>query len=246
MTFLPIDLRNVSAATGFDYPPGYYLMQVERCEIRTNQDGQGQRLLVHNSIVMGPQHETKFQGRKLANSYQLTEKGAPFLKRMFLACGITEDFIAQNGGQVDPDWLNGRQYVCQVVKNQGYTNITNERPTTEWEQMVKQNSGANGPTPHIQTPPVATAPTPAPQPSMLQPVAAPQPMAAPPQTMQPPQPMAAPPQPAAAPQPMAAAPQPMAAPQPPPAEPAAYAPPVMAPAGIPAPPPPPGQVPGQS
>lgn len=223
MAFLPVNLQNVSAATGFDYPPGYYLMQVDRCEIRTNQDGQGQRLLVHNTIVMGPQHETKFQGRKLANSYQLTDKGAPFLKRMFLSCGITDDFIAQNGGQVDPDWLTGRQYVCQVVKNQGYTNITNERPTTDWETVVKQAGGNAAPTPQIQTPPVAAAPTAAPQPSMLQPVAAaPQPGMMPgapaPNLMAPPQPTMAPPQPTAAP---------------------------AAPAGIPAPPPPPGQIPGQ-
>jgi hypothetical protein len=231
MSFLPVNLQNVSAATGFDYPPGYYLMQVDRCEIRTNQDGQGQRLLVHNTIVMGPQHETKYQGRKLANSYQLTEKGAPFLKRMFLSCGITDDFIAQNGGNVDPDWLTGRQYVCQVVKNSGYTNITNERPTTDWETVVKQAGGNAAPTPQIQTPPAAAAPgAAAPQPSMLQPVAPP-PMAAPGAVPG----MAAPPM--APPQPTAAPPQPTAAPAAPAAPPA--------PAGIPAPPPPPGQIPGQ-
>lgn len=226
MTFLPVNLQNVSAATGYDFPPGYYLMQVERCEVRTNQDGQGQRLLVHNTIVMGPQHDTKYQGRKLANSYQLSEKGAPFLKRMFLSCGITEDFMAQNGGNVDPDWLAGRQYVCQVVKNNNYTNITNERPTTEWEAVLQQANGGNGPTTQIQTPPAAVAPQTAPQPSMLQPMTAPAPMATAPQ---PPAPTAMPSQPA-----------PVAPPAAPPA-----AMPMATPAGIPAPPPPPGAVPGQ-
>ena len=43
---LPVNLGNVEPATGFDYPPGQYLFRVDSCEIRTNQDGVGQRLLV--------------------------------------------------------------------------------------------------------------------------------------------------------------------------------------------------------
>ena len=161
MAFLPIDLTKVDAATGFDYPPGYYIFQIAAIETRTNNNGDGQRLLVHNQIVMGPGHETKYASRKLANSYQLSEKGAAFLKRLFISCGITDEFIAGNGG-ADPDWLIGRQYVAQVIKNGSYTNITNERPTTDWEEVAKQ--GGNGANAMAAPAPVA--------PPMVQPVAA--------------------------------------------------------------------------
>lgn len=222
--FLPINLANVQPAVGFDYPPGLYMFQVESTEIRTNNDGSGQRLLVSNTIVMGPGPSTQFQGRKLANSYQLSEKGAPFLKRMFLSCGITDEFIAQNGGNVQAEWLNGRQYVAQVIKQGTYTNITNERPLSEWDAAVRAGGG-NGAQPQAGG-------TPAAQPSLLQPVAAP---AAAPAPMA--QPQMAQPQMAAP----AAQPAPMAQPQLP--QPGVAVPPQQAaPAGIPAPAPPPGKV----
>jgi len=176
---LPVNLMNVQAATGFDYPPGRYLLQVESTEIRTNNDGNGQRLLVHNVIVMGPGPVQQFSGRKIANSYQLTDKGAPFLKRFFVSCGIGEDFINQNGGQVEESWLPGRQYVAQVAKNGNYTNITNERPVSEWNNGQDGAAGNQAaaaarpaaapsptapallaPNPQPMVPPVAYAPAP--------------------------------------------------------------------------------------
>jgi hypothetical protein len=138
--FLPINLANVQTATGYDYKPGTYMLQVESVEVKANNDGQGQRLVVNNVIVMGPGPSTEYQNRKIANSYQITEKGAPFLKRMFVCAGITEEYIAQNGGNVSPDWLVGRQYVAQVVKNGNYTNITSERPISEWDTAIKQGA----------------------------------------------------------------------------------------------------------
>jgi hypothetical protein len=227
--FLPINLANVQPATGFDYPPGLYMFQVEGTEVRTNNDGSGQRLLVNNSIVVGPGPSTQFQGRKLANSYQLSEKGAPFLKRFFMSCGITEEFIAQNGGNVQAEWLHGRQYVAQIVKQGNYTNITNERPLAEWDAAMKAGGGNSG-----QVQQASQGQSPAAQPSLLQPVQAPPAMQAPP--MQMPQQMQPQMQQPQMPQPQYQQPQ-MGLPQP-----AAQVPQAGLPMGIPAPAPPPGRV----
>ena len=223
---LPVNLGNVEPATGFDYPPGQYLFRVDSCEIRTNQDGVGQRLLVGNVIEMGPGPSTQFQGRKLSNSYQLTEKGAPFLMRFFLSCGITKEMIQMNGGMPDSDWLIGRQFMAQVVKNQQYTNITNEKPVSEWNPT----NGAGG---------TQAAAGPAPQPALLQPTQTAMPPAQPVQPTMAVQPQMAAQQPQMPQQPQMAAQQPtMMAQLPQPAGP-------QQPAGMPAPPPPPGTV-GQS
>lgn len=160
---LPINLANVQAAVGFDYPPGRYLFQVESVEIKANNDGVGQRLVVNNAIVMGPGPSTQFQGRKLANSYQLSEKGAPFLKRLFHSCGIDEAFIQSQGGVMEESWLIGRQYVASVIKNGTYTNISNEKPVSEW------NNGADGAPKTAAATAPAVAPAATAAPAMLQP-----------------------------------------------------------------------------
>lgn len=157
--FLPINLMNVQAATGFDYPPGRYLFQVKDVELKTNTDGVGQRLVVNNIIIMGPGLSQAYAGRPLGNSYQMTEKGAPFFKRFCLAIGITDENINANGGQIDDTWLKDRQYVAAVIKNGNYCNISNERPLSEWN---------NGVDPAAKQ---ATAPTSAPPPAHLAPVA---------------------------------------------------------------------------
>jgi hypothetical protein len=164
--YLPVNLATVQAATGFDYPPGLYVFKITGVDTKPNQDGQGQRLVVANEIVMGPGPSTQFIGRPLANSYQLSDKGAPFLKRLFLCCGIDEAFIQQQGGNCDDQWLLGRQYVASVVKNGNYTNITNERPLSEWNVAPQGGKSAQA------------SGAPAPQPALLQPTA--------PQAMMPP------------------------------------------------------------
>ena len=194
--YLPVNLANVQAATGFDYPAGKYRFKVTRTEIKANQDGAGQRFVVHNEIVMGPGATTTFQGRPLANSYQLSEKGAPFLKRLYLSCGIDDAFIAQNGGNVAEEWLHSKEYVATVVKNGNFTNITNEQPLSEWSNQPTQ----------AQAMPTAMH---APSPSLLQPVTPPQQMM--PQAMQMPGVMSAPGLP-----PVSGYPQGFQAPPPPP------------------------------
>jgi len=156
--YLPVNLANVQAATGFDYPAGLYIFKITAVETKPNQDGQGQRLVVSNEIVMGPGPSTQFVGRPLANSYQLSDKGAPFLKRLFLCVGIDEGFIQQQGGNCDDQWLLNRQYVASVVKNGNYTNISNERPMSEWNVAPQGGKTAQ-----------AAPGAPAPQPALLQP-----------------------------------------------------------------------------
>jgi len=154
---IPINLANVPVATGFDYPPGKYIMKIKGSKVAANSDGQSHRLVVTSEILMGPGPSEQFKGRPMSNSYQMTDKGAPFLKRLYVAVGITEEYIAQNGGQVDTDWLVGREYKCDIIKKDNYSNITNEAPLDS-------------------APATAAAPAMAPQPSLLQPTNAQPPM----------------------------------------------------------------------
>ena len=179
--FLPINLANVAPAEGFDYPPGTYLFKVHKVETKTNKDGESQRLVVTSEIVAGPGPSTQFATRKMMNSYQLTEQGAPFLKRFLVSCGITDEFIASQGGNVDADWILGRNFVAKVIKNGQYTNMGNERPAEEWNSIVAQEAAGNG-----------TGQKAAPAPSLLTPTTQPPPAAQPPQQFVQPQQFAQP------------------------------------------------------
>jgi hypothetical protein len=139
---IPFNLSGIQPATGIDYPPGPYIFTVAEADIKANKDGQGQHVLIINEIVMGPGTKTDYQGKKLYSRYQITEAGMPFLKRMILACGISEAELAATGGAIDTAQLVGRQYFGQVVKNNQYTNITQEKPISEWQQNA--NGGAAG------------------------------------------------------------------------------------------------------
>ena len=154
-TPLPFNFMEVETATGFDYPEGDYIFEVEKTEERMNQDGQNKRLLVGSKIIMGPYASEEYKGRKLSNSYQLTTKGAGFLKRLFIACEIGDDIIRSAGGQLQADWLVGRQYVATVFKNGQYTNITNERPLSEWDPTKVATPPPQKAAPAISTPPPA-------------------------------------------------------------------------------------------
>jgi hypothetical protein len=188
-TFLPVNLANIQAAATLDYPAGKYLLTVDKVEVKANNDGNSQRLVVVNKIDMGPEMSMQFNGKKISNSYQLTEQGAPFLKRLILSCGITEEQIQSSAGQFDSQWLVGRQYVATVVKNGQYSNLTNERPASEWGQgQVQPNQPMMAPPAQapalvqpIQQPMMQQAPQMPQMPQMMQPgMMAPQmPMAAP-------------------------------------------------------------------
>ena len=165
--YLPINLMNVTAASsGFDYPNGKYLFEVIDSEVKTNTDGEGKRLVTDNVILMGPgAGNTQFQNQKMPGSYQLSDKGAQFLKRFFLVCGITEEFIQANGGNVNKEWLKKRQFVGTIGKNkEGYCNINNERPASEWNKLEVPRTAAptaSGPPSSLLQPnPAAQMPTP--------------------------------------------------------------------------------------
>lgn len=215
MAWLPVNVANVVTASGApDYPAGEYLVKINSYELRTNNDGEGQRVAWSCEFVMGPgPGNVQFAGKKVFHSSGLAEKNLPFLKRFFVICGITEEFIAQNNGYLDPDWLLGRTFMATGGKNaQGYFNLSRERPASEWNKLGQPRQ----------------APTPAaPPPTMLQPT---------PQVAQAPIAM----QPAQAVQPMMAVPAPIAAPALP--TPTLPAPGAGIPVGIPAPVPPPGNV----
>jgi len=221
MPFIPLNLNGVEPATGFNYDPGVYMMEIARHEEKTNQNGSTKRLVVHNKIMMGPGTSEKFKNSPLISSYQLTDAGARFLMRLIVACDL-KPWVDQSQGQFDPDWLLGKRYVCRVIMKDGYPNITDERPVSEWQEALQAAAAKGGTTqqPTLLTP--AAAPPTAPPAVAAPPYAAP-PVAAPPV-------MAAPTMPAMAPAPGVAT---MPAP-------------VAAPAGIPAPVPPPGTVGGNS
>lgn len=169
MGVMPFNFMEVEVATGFDYPEGDYIFEIEKTEERVNQDGQQKRLLIGNKIVMGPWASEEYKDRKLSNSYQFTANGAKFIKRLLHACGFTDDVIRQQGGQMDHQWLIGKQYVASVFKNGQYTNIGNERPITEWDPSKAPTATTT-----------AGVPVSAPPPSIMRPVQTQAPVAAPP------------------------------------------------------------------
>jgi len=234
---LPVNLNEVDAAKGYDYPPGIYIFKILDFENRTTKDGTGQRLHVNLEIVMGPDNSSEYTGRKFSSGYNLTAQAMPFLKRFILSTGITEQDLANTGGNFDPNWLPGRSFVATLAKNkEGYLNINNEKSLDEWSGAPPQPTQASPDGNLMAAQPAQVAPAAATMPAQVpaQPAYAPpaQPAYAPP--AQAPAPVVTTPaQPAPAPAPAPALQAPPA--QPAPVQPAATA--------IPSPAPPPGQVP---
>jgi len=133
MSELPVNLRAGLYAGAPTLPPGAYLLEVQCSEVRTNADAVSQRVVFTTAVVSGPGYgNMEYTGRRVAHSYQLTDRGAPFLKRLFLACDITEEFIRKNDGRVEAEWLNGRMFVANLSPRNGYINVMNERSLNTW------------------------------------------------------------------------------------------------------------------
>jgi hypothetical protein len=120
--YLPINLRNVESAPQ-PLSPGAYQFEIGGTEVRTNANGEGQRLLVRNLVIRGPDGSRENQGRTVYNSYQLSEKGMPYVRRLFEVCRVlTKD------GRAELDELIGRRYSGRIIAQGLYMNITAEGP----------------------------------------------------------------------------------------------------------------------
>lgn len=222
MPQLPINLTGVKPATGFDYPPGKYILKTIDVEVKTDTTGDKQYLSVSNEIIMGPGTSTEYTGKKIRARYNLYDAGLGFLLNYLHAVGITDAMLAASGGQPHTEWMLEKQYVAEIVKRNNFINITNEKPI---ENGAVMPSAAQAFAPTAQFAPPAQGFAQAPQ-------YAPQGYAQAPAQM----PAQAPVQAQYVPQGFAPPPPPGFAPPPPPAGQAQP---------FPAPPPPPGTVTGQ-
>jgi hypothetical protein len=252
---LNINLGNVQTASDYEaVPVGDYWVMVKNSEQVVNKDGNGKHLKLTLEIKCGPGASIEYAGRTLFHRKGLgSEKSFPFLKKIFVACGFTDEQIMQAGAGLDSDWLIGKEFICKVTQreyNQNMQNdISQEKSVSAWThapgQAAAQPSMLQS-VPNPMAPPVAPAAAPMQQPMMGAPAAAPAaaPMQQPAQQQWPSQ---QPMQPAQPQQGFAAPQQPMQ-----PAQPGipnngqpAAAQPQQTASGFAAPPPPGGPVPGQ-
>lgn len=122
MPKLPLNLASVPLPVP-PVPEGLYAFRITEVEIIDLNTAAGQRIRVACVVIDGP-----CAGRKVYQSYAVNEKGAPYLKRLFLACGFPKSEIEKEECRIELDWLIGRDFVANVVERSGYTMITGERP----------------------------------------------------------------------------------------------------------------------
>lgn len=150
MPLIPMNLSNIDPAADFVLPVGPYVLQVTAVTIEPRHDGNGQRMSVENQVVLGPGMSQECAGRKIYNNYMLSEKGAPFIVRLYNACGFDKATLQQAGANLQTEWLIGRQYVClnnhrKTDDGKTYNNITGEKHVSEWDAMMQAYAGQAAP-----------------------------------------------------------------------------------------------------
>jgi hypothetical protein len=155
MAFLPVNVAGVAPASNLTYPPGDYLLRVKEAIVEPTKDGKAYKMTIKSLIEAGPNASVEFNGKPVTHWASLSDKARPFLVRLFVACGITLDFIAQNQGNLDNDWLVGRQYVAKLSIKDDNQNVGNYRAVQEWQhtgtQQAQNPAGAPG-APGVQMP----------------------------------------------------------------------------------------------
>jgi hypothetical protein len=155
MAYLPVNVAGVAPATSLTYPPGDYLLRVKEAIVEPTKDGKSYKMTIKSLIEAGPNASVEYNGKPVTHWASLSDKARPFLVRLFVACGIGLDFIAQNQGNLDNDWLVGRQYVAKLSIKDDNQNVGNYRVAEEWKHSGTSNAqnpaGAPG-TPGVQMP----------------------------------------------------------------------------------------------
>lgn len=131
MGFLPVNVAGVAPAEDFTYPAGEYLFQIKEAKVEPTKDGQGFRLVIKTTILMGPGTSLDLQGKPFTHSFALTDKSRMFLVQFAQACGLQQQ-IDQAGGQIAEEWFIAKQYTAVLVQKDGYTNPTKIRPANAW------------------------------------------------------------------------------------------------------------------
>lgn len=137
MNVMPFNFLDIEAIDGLPlYPPGDYILEILKVEERPKHADKPPRLLMKNSIVIGPWASEEHVGCVLHTSCPLTPVGAKFLKRLFTACGFTEEVLEQLNGKLDPEWLIGKRYVASLFRHGDQNIVAAERPL----EAVKSNT----------------------------------------------------------------------------------------------------------
>jgi len=156
MGFIPINLLGVEAAGDFPvFPPGDYVLKVTKVDQKTSKSSGEPVLQITYEICEGPDGGVQFRGKTFPRSYSLGVKSAGFLKRLVLACGVTEQELASAGGNLTEERLVNSVIRAKISKGEyngkATMDLSNEAPFTGAAQAAPAPS-------FLGAPPVAAAP----------------------------------------------------------------------------------------
>ena len=129
MNVMPFNFLDIEAVANPQlFPPGDYILEIKKVEQRRRPGEERPRLFMDNSIVLGPWASEEHVGESLRTSVPLSPVGVKFLDRLFVACGFTKEMREKVGGELNQEWLVGKQYVASVFKHGNRMLTAAERP----------------------------------------------------------------------------------------------------------------------
>jgi len=170
MAVIPLNMANVQPAEKWRPVAGDYYLEIVSATQKAAKETGNPYLEIVSKVLMGPGAAQDSNGRKVYHNYMLSDKGAPFLRRLIDAAGLGQH-VAANGGQFDDAWLVGRQILVKLTMRNDSVNVGDERPiqAAGQPQAAPMNAPATAPSPSMLQP-VVPAVTPAPaQPQFAQP-----------------------------------------------------------------------------
>jgi hypothetical protein len=132
MSKLPVNLREIDVMSFPVYPPGKYTLRIDETRQEAAKSSGELKLTVSFEIVDGPNGSNEFAGKKLLSSYSLQQQALFRLKKLVIACGISDDQLPADG--LDDQLLIGCQITSQIQteKYQGrdVNRVTGEEPAS--------------------------------------------------------------------------------------------------------------------
>jgi hypothetical protein len=132
MARLPVNLRDVDVLAFPIYPPGLYTLRVDETRQEAARSSGELKLTATFEILDGPNGSPEFAGKKILTSYSLQPQALFRLKKLIIACGISDEQIPTDG--LDDQMLVGCVIQAQVAveKYQGkdVNRVTNEAPSS--------------------------------------------------------------------------------------------------------------------
>jgi hypothetical protein len=113
---------SATAPLPLHFPPGDYLFKIVSSMV--DHAAHPPRLVWTLEIAGGPGPGAAFNGAQLAHVQELSDRGAPYIRKLILACGTTEQMLVNSRGEIDPSMIHGKQFVGEMHDDR----VRNERP----------------------------------------------------------------------------------------------------------------------